>query len=676
VLPHAQVELSQLAPAHYPLAVAIGSRTGQPWAPLRAADAAGGQDLLNPLLQALSSLQTGEEALFQILVRPAGQDWARVIHQETTRKAVSPLNILSWGRWPHAVIGMMTAERQPRYAGAIQRMCEQKHAGPHSEAVITLGVYGSPERVRSIVRTCAMALSGFTTPLTGLSIAPGAAAHSRDLARSLSEYHFALPGGDTHARRLLVLTPSELAGLWHLPSTATTAENVSWTSAGNLMAPLPAVAPPRSPHIILGAASRPDGMLPIALLEPDRRGAMLILGKTGTGKTCFMENMIVQDLAAGRGVALIDRHGDMTPRLLGHIPTQRVGQTVVIDTSSPEGAVALNPLALAASLGPSLLVGELIEVFRVYFGDLWSVGRMEDTMRSVLWALMARPGHSLGDVGRLFHDPVFRQQLAQEIPNPVVKEYWLEEFAQLSAAQQHERSGVLLNKVRAFLTDDSLRAMLTAPTCLDIRRLMDSGGILFVRPVGLGAPESTLLCGLVASLLFAASRSRADTPAAARRPCYLYLDEAQTLTSSSLPAILAQGRKFGLICGGLALQYLDAFEPATRQALMGNASTFVVFRCGPNDARLLQPVLDPVHASDLENLDRYQAVCKMQRNGATLPTFGLQLPDPIAPGNAAVASAVMAASRQRYGLPAQETNNDEREHNQPRPRLDDPWQAT
>jgi hypothetical protein len=429
------------------------------------------------------------------------------------------------------------------------------------------------------------------------------------------------------------------------------------------MAQPQAVAEEAGPYVILGRASRPEGRRPVVLPEGDRRSPLVMVGKTGMGKTSFMENLIYQDITAGRGVALFDVHGDMTMRLMSRIPPDRIEQVVIIDPSHAQSCVALNPLALADRLDPNVLVGELVGVFRQYFGELWSVGQMEDTWRVVLWALMSRPGLSLGDMGRLFHDVAFRQQLATAIVNPVVKEYWLQEFAQLSQAQQLERSRVLQNKVRAFLTNDSLRRILTAPSCLDLRRHLDNGGILFVRPVGLAEAEGNLLVGVVAALLFAAARSRADIPVERRRVCYLYLDEAQTLGSSSLPSILSQGRKSGLLCGGLALQYLEALEPAVRGAILGNAGTFVVFRCGPGDARLLQPALSPLTAADLENVDRYRAVCKMQRGGATLPPFGLEPPDPLALGTVERAAAVLAASRQRHGVTEQERPTEQQNGN-------------
>jgi len=548
------------------------------------------------------------------------------------------------------------------------------------EATMIMGLWMAPDRAMAIARTCVMALTGYATPMGALRLAPFRANAVPELVSSLSHHSFSIRPGETSSPRLLVLTRRELAALWHLPTEATTVETILWAPSSSLMAPTQAVARPHGSFIILGAAMRPDGREPVILLEGDRKMPLLTIGRTGTGKTSLMENLIAQDLAAGRGVALFDVHGDMTLRLLGHVPPQRIAQAVVIDTSGPESVVALNPLALAQRADTGMIVGEMLAVFHQYFGELWSLGRMSDTMRAALWALASRPGLSLGDIGRLFHDPVFRQQLVPAITNPVVKEYWSQEYPRLSAAQQQERSGVLLNKVRAFLTNDVLRRMLTAPTCLDLRQHLDRGGILFVRPVGLPDAESTLLVGTILALLFTAARSRVDSPAAIRRPCYLYLDEAQTVTSPSLPTILSQGRKFGLLCGGLALQYLDALEPATRQALLGNAGTFISFRCGPGDARLLQAAFAPLDAADLENLDRYQAVCKMQRSGATLPPFGLELPDPIHPGSADRAAAVLQASSRRYGLPQEAAQAAQEEHgnadNGQNRRGDGAWEAT
>lgn len=644
-VPNAVITVTEPAPpAGHALTASVASATGHSWSPLLTVASARAPDPLSPLLHTLSALGHGQACTFQILVRPAAH---------------------------------LTPPGEAQSEGPHHRLLQEKLLGPHAEALITVGVHAPPHQALSALRSMDMALAAFTTPLNRLCVLPSRAVSVSDRQAALTQYRFA-PGQGGQAPRHVILTPAELAALWHLPSEATTADTIVWAPVGSVMAAPQTVAPPRGLYVILGSTTRPDGQRPVALPLADRTTPLLTIGMTGMGKTSFIENLIDQDLQTGRGVAVIDIHGDMTPHLLGHVPVDRVAQTVVIDTIQPEQAVALNPLALGDRIDPNMLVGELISVFRTYFGELWSIGRMEDTTRNVLWALASRPGLSLADMGRLFSDAVFRQQVGSGITNPVVRAYWLNEFPQLSPAQQQERSGVLLNKVRAFLTNDTLRLMLTASACLDLRRHMDGGGILFVRPVGLPEAERTLLSGLVTGLLFAAARSRADTPAAVRRPCYLYLDEAQTLTSSSLPAILAQGRKFGLLCGGLALQYLDALEPATRQSLMGNAGTFVVFRCGPADARLLAPVLAPLEAADLENLDRYQAVCKMQRHGRTMPPFNLTLPDPLQASSPAAIAAVLAASHARYGTREQADNHAEQAGQQPAQRGqpgDGGWEA-
>lgn len=672
--PQAVLTMRQpLRPESQPFVLAFGNRAAYPWSPLPTLGSSRAADPLNHLLQALAAVDRGEQAIFQILFRPPLTDWPTIMRQVTTAKlAPSWVTLLFPRSWPAALLDYALSEPEPCVGDDLFRHCEGKRAGRLVEAAVTLGVWGSAETSLEIARGCTLALAAMPSPASTLGPLPMPEVACQAAVDRLVYLRMT---DRISADRLVVLSPDELAALWHLPSEATVVEGIAWAVSSDLIAPSAAVAGTAAPFVILGAADRPDGCRPVLLPELDRGGPLLIIGKTGVGKSCFMENLAAQDIAAGRGVAVIDVHGDMTPRILPRIPEDRIPQTAVIDASHPEGAVALNPLALAGRVDVGFLVSLLIAVFSQYFGELRSVGRMEDTMRAVLWALMARPGLSLADVGRLFHDPAFRQRLANAVVNPIVKEYWLQEFARLSPAQQLEPSGVLLNKVRAFLTNDTLRRMLTAPGCLDFRQLLDQSGILVVRPVGLPAAESTLLVSLVLTLLFAAARSRSDLPAERRRSCYLYLDEAQTVTSSALPSILSEGRKFGLVCGGLALQYLDALSAGTRQALLGNAGTFVVFRCGPGDARLLQPVLSPLTATDLENLGRYRAVCKMQREGQTLPPFGLQPPDPLRSGTPQAVQAVMEASRRRYGVTEREQAQERQDGNHGVDAVEDVWEA-
>ncbi|MBM4466747.1 MAG: hypothetical protein FJ014_14550, partial [Chloroflexi bacterium] len=335
VAPQAEIEVSQPSVRQgRPMALPLGSRSGLPWAPLPGLGNARGPDPLNPLLQSLAGLQRREEAVLQILIRPPSLDWSAAIHQAITVKSIPWGDLVDWRRWPLAPLNYALAEPQPRFDAQIDRLCQEKLNERLVEAVITLGIWSSAERARLIARTCAMALNSFATPLTSLGLLPQGCASPSELLASLLAHHFSVARGSARSRRLLVLTPGELAALWHLPSEATTAETVTWALPGSLMAPPQAVARSQSQYVILGAATRPEGRQPVLLPEADRRGPLLIIGKTGMGKTCLMENLVHQDVIGGRGVTLLDVHGDMTLRLLSRIPEPRIAQTVVIDTSA------------------------------------------------------------------------------------------------------------------------------------------------------------------------------------------------------------------------------------------------------------------------------------------------------------------------------------------------------
>ncbi len=175
----------------------------------------------------------------------------------------------------------------------------------------------------------------------------------------------------------------------------------------------------------------------------------------------------------------------------------------------------------------------MMDVFKKMWPDAWGV-RMEHILRNVLIALLEQPNATLHDVLRLFSDKQFRMQVAKSLRNETVRTFLLKEFEQFSFGYRTDATAPIQNKVGAFLADPLLNRILTAPEKdLHIRKIMDQGQVLLVNLAKghIGEDSSSLLGGLLVTTLGLAAFSRADMPAAKRRPFFVYVDEFQSFTT-------------------------------------------------------------------------------------------------------------------------------------------------
>ncbi len=363
--------------------------------------------------------------------------------------------------------------------------------------------------------------------------------------------------------------------------------------------------------------------------RPDRRYHTYLLGQTGTGKTSLMESMIVQDIANGDGVAVLDPHGDLVERLVRQIPEKRKADLIYFNVADPACPFGFNPLDPVPASRRSLASSELIEAFKKIWGKTWGP-RMEHILRNCLLTLLDQPKASLADINKLFRDDSFRQQALTYVTNPEVRDFWLKEFGSWSFKFRSEIVQPIQNKVGAFLADPNLYRVLTkTQKTFDIRKVMDEGKILFVNVAKgkLGGDNSAVLGALLVSRVGLAALSRADQPEESRRDFYLYLDEFQNFTTLSTVNILSELRKYRLNLI-IANQYLNQLEEEIQDAILGNVGNIVAFRVGMNDARVLEKVFYPKFGfSDLMNLSNYEAYFRVMVHGVMEKSFsGKTLP--------------------------------------------------
>ncbi|HEX8643714.1 MAG TPA: DUF87 domain-containing protein [Allosphingosinicella sp.] len=350
--------------------------------------------------------------------------------------------------------------------------------------------------------------------------------------------------------------------------------------------------------------------------QPDRLSHIYLIGRTGAGKSTLIETLAQQDLEAGRGLCVIDPHGDLVVRLRDY--AARVGRASFYwDAAAPGQPFGFNPLRRVRDDKVPLAVSGVLEALKKLWPDAWGV-RMEHVLRNSLYALIEREGSALPDILRLYRDKAFRTGVVLAIRNDVVRTFWQSEFAKYQDRWRAETVAPIQNKLGALLTDPRLYRALVAPDKpISFRRLMDEGGSLLINlsKGRLGEDGANVLGSLSVATVGLAALSRAEAPAAARRPFFLYVDEFQTFTTLAFANMMPELRKYGV---GLTLahQHLFQLQDEIRHAVLGNAGTLVSFRLGAEDAAVISRELNPPFTMhDLLNLPNRDFYVKLMIGG-------------------------------------------------------------
>jgi hypothetical protein len=360
--------------------------------------------------------------------------------------------------------------------------------------------------------------------------------------------------------------------------------------------------------------------------QPDRLSHIYVIGKTGTGKSTLLERLILSDIEAGEGLALVDPHGDLVERVIARVPAHRKDDVIFLDVPNARQPYGYNPLKRVASEKRPLAASGLLEVFEKMWPEAWGV-RMEHIFRNALLALLDQPQATLPDILRLFSDKTFRKGVIRNIKNPQVRAFWQHEYEKYTDRMRADAIAPIQNKIGAFLANPTLYRILTAPEQpINIRRIMDEGKILLVNLAKgqIGEDASSLLGGLLVTTIGLAAFSRQELDASARRPFYCYLDEFQNFTRLSMANMFSELRKYrvGMI---VVHQYLYQLDQAVQYAVLGNTGTLISFRLGPKDASFigleLQEKFTPL---DLMNLPNYHIYLKLMIDGAPSVPFSAE----------------------------------------------------
>ena len=358
--------------------------------------------------------------------------------------------------------------------------------------------------------------------------------------------------------------------------------------------------------------------------QPDRRSHCYVIGKTGTGKSTLLKTMVLQDIIAGRGLALLDPHGDLTAEILGLVPEERHSNVVHLDT--PSANWTFNPLSQVAQGQEALAVAELIEVFKKIWTDEWGP-RLEHLLRNVLFTLLETPEATLADVQPLLADKTYREAVARGLQNVEVREFWLTEFARYSGAFRAVVTAPLQNKLGALLTDPRMRAIITAKeTSFDLSEVMDNRKVLLVdlSRGQIGEGPAQILGAMLAARIGLAGLARADRAQSDRQDFCLYIDECQMFATESFASMLAELRKYRVALV-MANQYLGQLPVAIRSAVVGNVGTLICLRVGADDAGFLAREFAPsFEPQDFLRLPNYTIQMRLRIDGEVSSPFSAE----------------------------------------------------
>lgn len=393
-------------------------------------------------------------------------------------------------------------------------------------------------------------------------------------------------------------------------------------------------------------------MIPFGIKTDDRRRHMYVIGKTGMGKSTLLENMIIQDIRAGRGLAVVDPHGDLVEKVIKYIPSYRVNDIVYLNPADVDFPIAFNILESVDPTHRHLVASGLIAVFKKMWIDSWGP-RLEHILRNTILALIEYPGSTLLGVTRMLVDKVYRKKVVDQLSDPIVKAFWRDEFASFNDKFRSEAVSPIQNKIGQFLSSSIIRNIVGQPkSTIDMREIMDSGKILLLNLAKgrIGEDNAGLLGAMMITKIQLAAMSRIDIPEIERRDFFLYVDEFQNFATESFASILSEARKYRLDLI-IAHQYIEQLDEKVQAAVFGNVGTIICFRVGAGDSEFLAKEFTPVfEETDLVNLTKYDIYLKLMIDGvASEPFSATGLPPVGNPDN--LDEKIIGVSRERYAKP-------------------------
>lgn len=630
-------------------------------------------DPLAAITSALAGVATGEQLWAQVLIRPVDDFWQDRGHEyvQMVREGVSPVtlnpqdividvgkSILSIGGnvATHIMRGPQPYEEPrplPVRLSAGQeltlKMLENKLAKIGFETKIRLvAVANSREAAENKLAGLISSFRQFSTANLNSFVVDPESPTPEQVVKEYASRDFA-----ERQTGHYILDTEELASIFHLPNVSVETPTITWTGAKKGEPPLNL---PTSSATVIGETIFRDVRTRFGIRKTDRRKHMYIIGKTGTGKSTLIKNMIIQDMRVGEGVAVLDPHGQLIDELLDYVPENRIDDVVIFNPADADHPVALNMLEMVDPRQRTLMGDTLVDVFKKYFAESWGP-RLEYILKNCILTLLEVPNTSLLSILRLLTDKDYRRYIVDLIRDPQMKSFWRSEFARMEQNERliTEAISPIQNKVGQFLNSELIRNIVGQPrSSIKVDEIINSGKLFFVSLATgrIGANNTALLGAMIVSQLQFAAMRRVDLPEASRRDFFLYADEFQNFATEAFATVLSEARKYRLDLT-LTHQYIEQMPESVKDAVFGNIGSLICFTIGPTDARFLEREFTPVFLeNDLINLGRYEMYLKLQIDDTQSPPFSARSLPPATDATNMKERSV-AASRSKYGRPVE-----------------------
>lgn len=454
--------------------------------------------------------------------------------------------------------------------------------------------------------------------------------------------------------KVSVLNSEELATIFHFPNKSVETPHIFWLNAKR--APAPAQIPDSG--TFLGWSVYRGIKRPVYIGEDDRRRHIYVIGKTGTGKSELLKQLILQDIKEGKGVCFIDPH-DTIEKIMEFIPPERAEDVIYFDPSDIERPMGLNMLEAKTEEQKHYVVTSIVGLmYKLY--DPHQTGiigpRFEHAIRNAMLTVMSEPGNTFIEVVRVLTDASYVQELLPKVTDPIVRRYWTDQIAQTADFHKSEVLDYIVSKFGRFVTNKMMRNIIgQSQSAFDFRKVMDEGKILLINLAKgkIGEENSNFLGLILVPKILIAAMSRQDVPEEKRRDFYLYVDEFQNFATPDFAQILSEARKYHLNLT-VANQFIGQMEEEVKNAVFGNVGTLVSFRVGVTDANYLQHEFQPAfQEADLINIDKYNAYVKTIVHNEPVAPFSIDLTKDLTKEesvkNPKVAEAIKQLSRLKYG---------------------------
>jgi len=592
-------------------------------------------DPLSSVTSTLSKLGEGEGAAIQILATPVKNRWQKMGHEYLSRTKKTEAD-------PQKASFKMDSK--------IMEKIEDKCSKLGFEVEIRVVVCSQTKKeAESHLSNIKSAFSQFASDQNGFSGKRTWLKHA-----FMMNFIYRFQSFSIFPFNRIILNTEELATLFHFPNKTIETPNIYWLNAKR--APVPPQVPMNG--LYLGKSAYRGQVRPVCLSEDDRRRHIYIIGKTGTGKSELLKQMILQDINEGRGVCFIDPH-DTIEKILPRIPPERAEDVIYFDPSDTTRPMGLNLLEAHTEEQKNFVASSIINLmYKLY--DPYKTGiigpRFEHAIRNAMLTVMVEPGATFVEVVRVLTDSSFVQQLLPKVTNPMVRRYWTDQIAQTADFHKSEVLDYIVSKFGRFVTDTMMRNIIgQSKSAFDFRQVMDQGKILLINLAKgrIGEENSSFLGLVLVPKILIAAMSRQDVSEEKRRDFYLYVDEFQNFATPDFAQILSEARKYRLDLT-VANQFIGQMEEEIKNAIFGNVGTLLAFRVGVADASYLQHEFQPVFSeNDLLNIERFNAYAKTIVNNEPVPPFSLDLVKDMAQErvleNLKLAETIKELSRLKYG---------------------------